>query len=48
MDGAITKAPLGGQGTGSNPTDRTKSWTKRRILVEGNGIPLAVAVAGAI
>ncbi len=47
MDGTITKAPLGGQGTGPNPTDRSKSGTKRSILVEGNGIPLAVAVAGA-
>jgi len=47
MDGAITKAPLGGKGTGPNPTDRSKSGTKRSILVEGNGIPLAVAVAGA-
>ncbi len=47
MDGSITKAPLGGQGTGPNPTDRAKSGTKRSILVEGNGIPLAVAVDGA-
>ena len=47
MDGAITKAPLGGKGTGPNPTDRSKLGTKRSILVEGNGIPLAVAVAGA-
>ena len=46
-DGTITKAPLGGQGTGPNPTDRSKSGTKRSILVDGNGIPLAVAVAGA-
>jgi putative transposase len=46
MDGSITKAPLGGQGTGPNPTDRAKSGTKRSILVEGNGIPLAVAVDG--
>jgi len=46
-DGTITKAPLGGKGTGPNPTDRSKSGTKRSILVEGNGIPLAVAVAGA-
>ena len=46
-DGTITKAPLGGKGTGPNPTDRSKSGTKRSILVDGNGIPLAVAVAGA-
>src|SRR5439155_14850441 len=46
-DGTITKAPHGGKGTGPNPTDRSKSGTKRSILVEGKGIPLAVAVAGA-
>ena len=47
MDGAITKAPLGGEATGLNPTDRSKSGTKRSILVEGRGIPLAVAIDGA-
>jgi len=47
MDGAMTKAPLGGKGTGPNPTDRVKSGTKQSLLTEGNGIPLAVAVDGA-
>jgi putative transposase len=50
MDCALTKAPLGGRGrksTGPNPTDRAKSGTKRSVLVEGNGVPLAVAVDGA-
>ena len=47
MDGAMTKAPLGGEKTGGNPTDRGKSGTKRSLLTEGNGIPLAVAVEGA-
>ena len=47
MDGAITKAPLAGEATGPNPTDRAKSGTKRSILVEGNGIPIGVAVSGA-
>ncbi len=47
MDGAITKAPLGQEGTGPNPTDRGKSGTKRSLLTEGKGIPLAVAVEGA-
>ncbi|MCL6432251.1 MAG: IS5 family transposase [Anaerolineae bacterium] len=47
MDGAMTKAPLGGKGTGPNPTDRGKSGTKRSLLTEGKGIPLAVAVDGA-
>ena len=47
MDGTITKAPLGGKGTGPNPTDRSRSGTKRSLLVEGNGIPIAVTVDGA-
>jgi len=47
MDGAMTKAPLGGAGTGPNPTDRGKSGTKRSLLTDGRGVPLGVAVAGA-
>ena len=42
MDGAITKAPLGGKSTGPNPTDRSKSGTKPSLLVEGQGIPLGI------
>jgi len=47
MDGAMTKATLGGAGTGPNPTDRAKSGTKRCLLTDGYGVPLSVAVAGA-
>jgi putative transposase len=47
MDGAITKAPLGGENTGPNPTDRAKSGVKRSLLTEGHGVPLALAVEGA-
>lgn len=47
MDGAMTKAPLGGDGTGANPTDRGKKGTKRSLLTEGNGIPLSITVDGA-
>lgn len=47
MDGAITKSPLGGTGTGPNPTDRAKKGTKRSLITEGNGIPIGIAVAGA-
>ena len=36
-----------GKKTGPNPTDRGKLGTKRSILTEGSGIPIAVAVAGA-
>jgi putative transposase len=47
MDGAMTKAPLGGERTGRNPTDRGKLGTKRSLLVEANGIPVGLAVEGA-
>jgi transposase len=47
MDGAITKAPLGGDETGPNPTDRAKSGVKRSLLTEGHGVPLGLAVEGA-
>ena len=36
-----------GKKVGRNPTDRGKSGTKRSLLTEGNGIPLAVAIDGA-
>jgi putative transposase len=47
MDGVMTKAPLGGEATGPNPTDRGKKGTKRSLLTEGNGIPVGLAVEGA-
>lgn len=47
LDGAMTKAPLGGPATGPNPTDRAKSGTKRCLLTEGQGVPMALTVAGA-
>jgi putative transposase len=46
-DGAITKAPLGGQATGANPTDRGKCGTKRSVLVEAKGVPLALEIGPA-
>lgn len=46
-DGAQTKAPLGGEKTGPNPTDRGKSGTKRSMLVDEHGVPLAIVVSGA-
>jgi len=33
--------------TGKNPTDRAKKGTKRHLLVDGNGTPLAVRITGA-
>ena len=47
MDGAMTKAPLGGESTGANPTDRGKKGTKRSLMTDGKGIPLALVVDGA-
>lgn len=47
MDGAITKAPLGGDDTGPNPTDRAKSGVERSLLTAGHGVPLGLAVEGA-
>lgn len=53
-DGCIIKAPLGkrtaegdAQATGANPTDRGKSGSKRHLLTDGKGIPLAVVLSGA-
>jgi putative transposase len=46
-DAAITKAPLGGEATGKNPTDRAKHGTKRSLLVEARGVPLAIEVGPA-
>src|SRR5207244_723476 len=39
MDGAMTKAPPGGERTGRNPTDRGKLGTKRSLLTEAAGVP---------
>jgi putative transposase len=47
MDGCMTKAPLGGEKTGKNPTDRAKRGVKRSLLVEGQGLPVGLAVDGA-
>ncbi len=47
LDGAMTKAPLGGGATGPNPTDRGKEGTKRHLLTEGGGLPFGLTVTGA-
>jgi len=43
----MTKAPLGGERTGKNPTDRGKLGTKRSLLTEAAGVPVGLAVEGA-
>ena len=47
LDGTMTKALLGGEKTGANPTDRGKGSVKLSLLVDAQGMPLAVASAGA-
>lgn len=47
VDGSQHKAPLGGEGTGKNPTDRAKTGWKWSLFTERNGIPLGWATAGA-
>jgi putative transposase len=47
VDGAMTKAPLGGESTGKNPTDRGKKGVKRSLMTDADGIPVGLAVDGA-
>lgn len=47
LDGAIVKAPKGGDDTGPNPTDRAKSGTKRHVLTDERGVPLSITISGA-
>ena len=47
VDGAMTKAPLGGESTGNNPTDRGKLGVKRSLMTEAEGIPVGLVVDGA-
>lgn len=47
VDGAMTKAPLGGENTGKNPTDRGKLGSKRSVQTDAAGIPIGMAVSGA-
>ena len=48
-DGTMIKAPLGGEETGKNPTDRGKLGTKRSLLVAARtqGLPLGLVISGA-
>lgn len=39
--------PLGGEDSGPNPTDRGKQGSKHHLLVDRNGLPLAVILSGA-
>jgi len=47
LDGSITKSPCGGELSGRSPVDRGKQGTKRSVVTDGRGIPLALVAAGA-
>jgi putative transposase len=45
--GCWARPGSGGKKTGKNPTDRAKPGTKKSLLVEADGGPLGVVIAGA-
>lgn len=47
VDSRSSPAPLGGEDTGKNPTDRAKLGGKIHILVDQRGAPLSIHVTGA-
>ena len=47
VDSKMVPAPLGGDQTGPNPTDRAKSGSKRHIWVDQRGAPLSIQVTAA-
>jgi putative transposase len=47
MDSKNSPAPLGGEKTGKNPTDRGKRGAKMNLLVDQRGAPLSVVLTGA-
>jgi len=47
VDSTIVRAFGGGEGTGPSPVDRRKPGTKHTLMVDRNGVPLAIQTAGA-
>ena len=47
VDSCSIRAVHGGDQTGPNPTDRAKRGSKRHLICEGRGVPLAVRLTGA-
>jgi transposase len=47
IDASFVKAPEGGEDTGPNPTDRSKSGSKHHVMTDAQGIPLAATVTAA-
>ena len=46
VDGSSIRAVFGGQ-RGPNPTDRAKLGSKRHLICDGQGVPLAIQLTGA-
>jgi len=47
IDASFAKAPEGGEDTGPNPTDRSKSGSKHHVMTDAKGIPLSATVTAA-
>lgn len=47
VDSCCIRAVYGGDQTGPNPTDRAKRGSKRHLVCDGRGVPLAVRLTGA-
>lgn len=47
IDGVLVRAHGGGEKTGPSPVDRRKKGTKYTLMVDKNGVPLAIRIAGA-
>lgn len=47
LDSASVPAPAGGEATGKDPTNRGKLGMKRHLVVDRQGVPLAVTISGA-
>src|SRR6516225_2254 len=47
LDACSVRAVFGGLQTGPNPTDRAKHGSKRHMICDGQGVPLAIRLTGA-
>lgn len=47
VDSASSRAPAGGEKTGPSPVDRRKLGSKHHIIVDADGVPLAMILTGA-
>jgi transposase len=47
IDASFAKAPEGGEDTGPNPTDRSKSGSKHHVMTDARGLPLSATVTAA-